>query len=399
MLGRNRAKEESELTHTHLSFKLWLWLDCLLWHCLINASNTAWGHNVGPTEPRKSLTHNHYPSNFDFDFSVFLLSFVALPLALCFKHSMGSHNVGPRNRAKEESELTHTHLSFKLWLWLFCFLLSFVALPRALCFKHSMGSHNVGPRNRAKEESELTHTHLSFKLWLWLVCFFIVFCGIASGSVLQTQHGVTQCWAEEQSQRRVWINTYPSILQTLWLVCFFIVFCGIALLFKHRWGHNVGPWNGAKEESFLTHNHVSFKLWLWLFFFFIVFCGIASGSVLQTQHGVTQCWAEEQSQRRVWINTYPSILQTLTLTFLFFIVFCGIALGSVLQTQHGVTQCWAEEQSQRRVWINTYPSILQTLTLTFLFFYCLLWHCLWLCASNTAWGHTMLGRGTEPQRN
>ena len=194
-----------------------------------------------------------YPSNFDFDFSVFLLSFVALPLALCFKHSMGSHN--------------------------------------------------VGPRNRAKEESELTHTHLSFKLWLWLVCFFIVLCGIASGSVLQTQHGVTQCWAEEQSQRRVWINTYSSILQTL------------------------------------------------------------------------------------------------TLTCLFFIVFCGIASGSVLQTQHGVTQCWAEEQSQRRVWINTYPSILQTLTLTCLFFYCLLWHCLGLCASNTAWGHTMLGRGTEPKKS
>ena len=189
---------------------------------------------------------------------------------------MGSHNVGPRNRAKEESELTHTHLSFKLWLWLFCFLLSFVALPRALCFKHSMGSHNVGPRNRAKEESELTHTHLSFKLWLWLVCFFIVFCGIASGSVLQTQHGVTQCWAEEQSQRRVWINTYPSILQTL------------------------------------------------------------------------------------------------TLTCLFFIVF-------------------------KMLWLWTEPR--KSVCLTFLFFYCLLWHCLWLCASNTAWGHTMLGRGTEPKKS
>ena len=176
-------------------------------------------------------------------------------------------------------------------------------MPRALCFKHSMGSHNVGPWNRAKEESELTHTHVSFKLWLWLVCFFIVFCGIASGSLLQTQHGVT----------------------------------------------NVGPRNRAKEESELTHTHLSFKLWLWLFCFFIVFCGIASGSVLQTQHGVTQCWAEEQSQRRVWINTYPSILQTLTLTCLFF--------------------------------------------------YCLLWHCLGLCASNTAWGHTMLGRGTEPKKS
>ena len=216
-----------------------------------------------------------------------------------------------------------------------------------------MGSHNVGPRNRAKEESELTHTHLSFKLWLWLVCFFIVFCGIASGSVLQTQHGVTQCWAKEQSQRRVWINTYPSILQTLTLTCLFFYcllwHCLRLNASNTAWGHNVGPWNGAKEESFLTHNHVSFKLWLWLFFFFIVFCGIASGSVLQTQHGVTQCWAEEQSQRRVWINTYPSILQTLTLTCLFF--------------------------------------------------YCLLWHCLGLCASNTAWGHTMLGRGTEPKKS
>ena len=227
MLGRkNRAKKESELTHTNLSFKLWLWLVCFLLSFValpraLYFKHSMGSHNDGPRNKVKVWINTFYPSNFDFDLSVFLLSCVALPLALCFKHSMGSHNVGPRNRAKEESELTHTHLSFKLWLWLVCFLLSFVALPRALCFKHSMGSHNVGLRNRAKEESELTHTHLSFKLWLWLVCFFIVFCGIASGSVLQTQHGVTQCWAEEQSHRRVWINTYPSILQTLTLTCLF----------------------------------------------------------------------------------------------------------------------------------------------------------------------------------
>ena len=208
-------------------------------------------------------------------------------------------------------------------------------MPRALCFKHSMGSNNVGPRNRAKEESELTHTHLSFKLWLWLVCFFIVFCGIASGSVLQTQHGVTmwgqpqcwtflffycllwhclwlcasntawghKCWAEEQSQRRVWIKTYPSILQTLTLTFLFFYcllwHCLGLFASNTAWGYIVGLRNRAKEESELTHNHLSFKLWLWLFFFF----------------------------------------------------------------------------------------------------YCLLWHCLGLCASNTAWGHTMLGRGTEPKKS
>ena len=275
-----------------------LFFYCLLLHCLgLYASKTAWGHTMLGlrTKLKKSLNKPIpiYPSNFDFDLSVFLLSFVALPLAMCFKHSMGSHNVGPRNRAQEESELTHTNLSFKLWLWLFFFLLSFVALPRALCFKHSMGSHNVGPRNRVKVWRVLINTYQSILQTLTLTClFFFVLCGIASGSVLQTQHGVTQCWAEEKTQRRVLIKTYPSILQTF--TCLFF----------------------ATKDNF--------------FCFFIVFCGIASRSVLQTQHGVTQCWAEEESQRRVWINTYQSVLQTLTLTCLFFIVFCGIASGSVL---------------------------------------------------------------------
>ena len=173
-----------------------------------------------------------------------------------------------------------------------------MALPLALCFKHSMGSNNVGSRNRTKEESELTHTHLSFKLWFDLSFFYCLLW-----------HCLGLCAS----------NT--------------------------AWGHTMlGRRKRAKEESELTHTHLSFKFWLWLVCFFIVFCGIASGYVLQTKHGVTQCWAEEQSPRRVWINTYQSILQTLTLTCLFF--------------------------------------------------YCLLWHCLWLCASNTAWGHTMLGRGT-----
>ena len=302
-----------------------------------------------------------------------------------------------------------------------------------------MGSHNVGPRNRAKEESELTHTHLSFKLWLWLVCFFIVFCGIASGSVLQTQHGVTQCWAEEQSQRRVWINTYPSILQTLTLTCLFF-YCllwhclGSVLQTQHgvtqcwaeeqsqrrvwintypsilqtltltclffycllwhcinasntAWGHNVGPWNGAKEESFLTHNHVSFKLWLWLFFFFIAFVALPLALCFKHSMGSRQCWAEEQSQRRVWINTYPSILQTLTLTCLFFYCLLWHCLGLCASNT-----AWG--------WAGTEPKK-SLLTHNHLFFK--LWvfcgNCLGLCASNTAWGHTMLGRGTEPKKS